>query len=430
MQRIYSLIVLLLMGMGISAQQVAKAQKGTFLLKNATIHTISKGDMVGDVLVKDGMIADVGTNLSAPGATEVDLTGKHLYPGFIDGGTRLGLSEVGSVSLTQDYSEIGDFIPHMQALTAVNPNSVAIPVTRTNGVTTVIAAPTGGLFPGTAALIDLVGYTPEQMYGGFKGIVMNYPSSGRRGRWDRRSDDEIKKAEEKALKKLNEIIEKARLYAKIDSAGNAVKKERNDYNPQMDALVPVIKGEATLMIEVNKDKDIKSAINWVRENKVKAILTGVAEGYRVAKELAESGIPVITGPVLSTPSRSSDRYDAPYANAGKMLAAGVKVAIRTMETENVRNLPFNAAFAAAYGMGVEEALKAITIVPAEIFGVADKYGSIEKGKFANLMVSNGDPFETKTDIEHLFIRGWKIPLESRHTLLYDEFLERSPGLKD
>jgi imidazolonepropionase-like amidohydrolase len=423
-------MLLLVIGTMISAQQIQKAEKGTFLLKNGTVHTVTKGTLVADILVKNGLIADIGSNLSATGAKIVDCTDKHVYPGFIDGGTRLGLSEVGSVSLTQDYNELGDFIPHMQTLTAVNPNSAAIPVTRTNGVTTVIVTPAGGLFPGTATLINLVGYTPDQMYGGFNAIVVNFPSSGRRGRRDNRSDEDIKKAEEKALEKLNDIVDKARLYSKIDSAAMAEKKSRNDYNPQMDALVPVLRGEVPLMIEVNKDKDIKAAIKWVKEQKINAIFTGVAEGYRVANELAEAKIPVITGPVLSTPSRSSDSYDAPYANAGKMLKAGVKVALRTMEIENVRNLPFNAGFAAAYGMGIEEALKSITIIPAEIFGLDDRYGSIEKNKIANLLVSNGDPFETKTDIEHLFISGWKVPIENRHTLLYDEFLERTPGLKN
>lgn len=430
MQKLYMILMLLLSGTMINGQQVQKAVNGTFLLKNGTVHTVTKGTLMTDVLIRDGLIAEVGENISATGATTIDCTGKHIYPGFIDGGTRLGLSEVGSVSLTQDFNELGDFIPHMQTLTAVNPNSAAIPVTRTNGVTTVIITPSGGLFPGTASLINLIGYTPDQMFAGFSGIAVNFPSSGRRGRWDRRSDEEIKKSEEQALKKLNDIMDKARLYSKIDSSGMAENKSRNDYNPQMDALLPVLKGEMPLMIEVNKDKDIKAAIKWVEEQKLKAIFVGVAEGYRVAKELADANIPVITGPVLATPSRSSDRYDAPYANAGKMHNAGVKVALRTMEIENVRNLPFNAGFAAAYGMGKEDALKSITIVPAEIFGLEDRYGSIEKNKVANLLVSNGDPFETKTDIEHLFISGWKVPLENRHTLLYDEFLERTPGLKD
>lgn len=430
MHKIYMLLVFFLIGISANGQQIEKSVKGTFLLKNGTIHTVTEGTLMADVLIKNGLIAEVGENLSASGATIIDCTDKHVYPGFIDGGTRLGLSEVGSVSLTQDYNELGDFIPHMQTLTAVNPNSAAIPVTRTNGVTTVIVTPAGGLFPGTASLINLIGYTPDQMYGGYNAIVVNFPSSGRRGRFDRRSDEDIKKAEEEALKKLNDIMDKARLYSKIDSSTMVGKKSRNDYNPQMDALLPVIEGETHLMIEVNKDKDILAAIKWVKEQNVKAIFTGVAEGYRVAKELAEANIPVITGPVLATPSRSSDRYDAPYANAGKMQNAGVKVALRTMEIENVRNLPFNAGFAAAYGMGKEEALKSITITPAEIFGLEDRYGSIEKNKIANLLICNGDPFETKTEIEHLFITGWKVPMENRHTLLYDEFLDRTPGLKN
>jgi len=429
MKRINIILAIILVAASMQAQMVAKSQKGTFLLKNATLHTVTNGTMQGDILIKDGKIADIGTITQAEaGSKTIDLTGKHIYPGMIDGGTKLGLSEVGSVSLTQDYRELGDFTPHMQALTAVNPNSVSIPVTRTNGVTTVISKTAGGLFPGTASLINLHGYTPQQMYAGFQGVQLNFPATGRRGRWDRRKDEDIKKDNEKALKKLNDIWSKALQYAKIDSAASAGKHQRDDYNPQMDALLPVVKGEVALMIEVNKDKDIKAAIKWVAKNKVNAIFTGVSEGYRVVEELAESGVPVIAGPVLSIPGRGSAKYDISYRNPGIMQQAGIKVAIRTDDIENVRNLPFNAGFAAAYGMGIEEALKAVTIVPAEIFGVADQLGSLEKGKVANLFVSDGDPFETKTQVEHLFIEGYKVPIESRHTLLYDEFLERDPGV--
>lgn len=426
--KIYVLALLILGTFSIQSQQVAKGEYGTFLLKGGTLHTITGGDIQADLLIKDGMIADIGNNLAANDARLIDCSGKSVYPGFIDGGTRLGLSEVGSISLTQDFNELGDINPHMQALTAVNPNATAIPVTRTNGITSVIAMPAGGLIPGTASLIDLYGYTPNQMFAGFSGVVINFPTSARRGRFDRRSDDEIKKAEEKALKNLNDVWDKALLYARIDSSGNAQKMSMNQYNPQLDAMLPVIRGEMAVMIEANKETDIISAIKWVKEKGVKAILTGVSEGFRVAKEIADSGIPVITGPVLSIPGRASDRYDISYANAGLMHKAGVKVAIRTAETENVRNLPFHAGFAAAYGLGKEEALKAITIIPAEIFGVAEHYGSLEKGKRANLFVSDGDPFEMKTTIEYLFINGWNVPMESRHTLLYDEFLERTPGL--
>lgn len=404
--------------------QTAKAESGTFLLKNGELYTVTSGAQRADLLIKDGKIAAIGLDLSEAGATEIDCSNKRVYPGLIDSGTRLGLSEVGAVSLTNDYDEVGDFTPQMQALTAVNPNSVSIPVTRVNGVTTVITKPSGGSFPGTAALINLLGYTPDQMYAGFKGLIMNYPSSGRRGRWDRRSAEDRKKEEEKKLKKLNETWENATLYSKI--AGAAKEGEQPEYNPELEAMRGVVNGDMMLMLEVNKDKDILSAIRWVKDKDIKKVVfTGVAEGWRVADSLAQANIPVITGPILNRPSRASDSYDIAYKNAGIMQQAGVKVAIRTDEAENVRNLPFNAGFAAAYGMGVQEALKAVTIVPAEIFGVDDQLGSLEKGKVANIIVCDGDIFETKTTIEHLFIDGWNVPIDSRHIQLYEEFLDRT-----
>jgi imidazolonepropionase-like amidohydrolase len=264
------------------------------------------------------------------------------------------------------------------------------------------------------------------MYAGFQAIRVNFPTTGRRGGFDRRSDEDIKKAAEKSLKLLNDVWDRVIQYHKLDSA---MKGKGLDYYPEMEALLPAYRGEMPLMIEVSASKDITEALKWIKDRKVKkAILTGVAEGWRVAADIAKSGIPVITGPVLNTPTRDYDRYDKAYANAGLMKKAGVKVAIRTNETENVRNLPYNAGFAVAYGMSKEDALKAITIVPAEIFGVADKMGSIEVGKQANLFVTDGDPFETKTKVLYVFINGWKIPMVSRHTELYDEFLHREPGV--
>lgn len=425
-----SFLVVLFLLLQINMQaQVAKSNKGTFALTNATIVTVANGTVKGTLLIEDGKITGIGEEVKIPsGAKAINCEGQFIYPGLIDGGTTLGLVEVSSISLTADANEIGDFTPHMQALTAINPNAVAIPVTRVEGVTTVLAKPTGGIFPGTAALVNLAGYTPDQMYAGFKGVVMNYPSSGRRGRWDRRSDEDRKKEEEKKLKNINETWEKLLLYAEIKKNS---KGESMDYNPEMDAMLPLLDGSSTLLLEVNKDKDILSAIKWVKEKEIqKVVFTGVAEGWRVADSIVQAGIPVITGPMLSTPRRASDRYDAAYTNAGKMQKAGVKVAIRSNDTENVRNLPFNAGFAAAYGMGKEEALKAVTIVPAEIFGVADQLGSLEVGKSATLFVSDGDPFETKTDVKHLFINGWQIAIDSRHIQLYKEFLDRSPGLKN
>ncbi|MHA7131401.1 amidohydrolase family protein [Algoriphagus namhaensis] len=401
-----------------------KPRTGTFLLQNATVVTVTNGTLQNtSVLIKDGMISAIGQNLSADGAEVFDCTGLYVYPGMIDGGTNLGSVEVSSVAETVDSREIGNVTPNMQILTTINPNSEAIPVTRVSGVTTVLTKPEGGLFPGTAALINLNGYTPDQMFAGFKGVVMNFPTSARRGRFDRRSEEDIKKDAEKAMKEADEIWNNAKSFLTLKEKGATLQ-----YFPEMEQLSKVIANELPLLVEVNAASDIQNAIKWVKDKDIEVIFTGVDEGWRVADEIAAAGIPVVTGPVQDLPTRDSDRYDAAYTNPGKLMKAGVKVAIRTDETENVRNLPFHAAYAAAYGMGKEEALKAVTIVPAEIFGVADKYGSVEEGKMANLIVSTGDPFETKSQIMHVFIEGYRIPLSNRHIRLYQEFLERDPGL--
>lgn len=430
MKKIFYIVLTLCAALTVTAQIPEKGKYGTFVLTNASIETVTKGVINnGTVIVTNGKITYVGAATTAPqGAEVIDCKGKWIYPGFIDGGTNLGLSEVGSDQRTRDYNEIGDVIPQMQALTAVNPNSALIPVTRVSGVTTVIANPSGGTFPGTSALINLYGYTPDQMYAGFKGVVVNFPSTGRRGGFDRRSDDDIRKAAEKSMKKLNDVFDRAKQYHKLDSA---TKGKGVEYYPEMEAMLPVVRGERMILLEVNAAKDILEALKWIKDRKFdtkKVVLTGCREGWRVAEAIAKAGVAVITGPVLALPTREYDRYDKAYANAGLMKKAGVKVALRTAETENVRNLLFNAGFAAAYGLGREEALKAVTIVPAEIFGVSDKLGSIEVGKVANLVISDGDPFETKTNIVQVFIDGWKIPMVSRHTQLYDEFLKRDPGV--
>lgn len=402
-----------------------KPRNGKFLLQNATIVTVTNGTIEnGSILLTNGKIEAVGQNVDPGDAEVIDCSGHYIYPGLFDGGSRLGLVEVNSLAETQDFSEIGQVTPNMRALVAVNPSSIAIPVTRVSGVTTTLASPSGGLFPGTAALINLNGYTPDQMFAGFEGVILNFPSSARRSTWDRRSDEDIKKEFDKSQKTLNEIWDRAVMFEKLSGA-----EAELEFYPEMEQISKVISGDLPLLLEANAASDILAAIEWVKEKNVKVILTGVAEGWRVADKIAESGYPVITGPMLSIPTRQSDRYDAAYTNPGKMAQAGVKVVIRSNDAENTRNLPFNAGFAAAYGMGKEEALKAVTINAAEVFGVQDQLGSIEQGKNATLFVSTGDPFETKTQIKHVFIDGYRVPMSNRHIKLYQEFLERSPGLE-
>ena len=352
----------------------------------------------------------------------------------IDSGTHLGLSEIGSLPETRNYNEIGELTAHMNALTAVNPNSVHVPTTRVHGITSVITEPETGILPGTATLIGLHGYTPEQMHLGDVTLTkLDFPSVGRQGPSDDRSPETIKKEAKKALNKLNELWAQAERYARIDSAVAVQPEARRppEFVPAMEGLIPVIRGEQPLMISANAAADISRALDWAEERGMldQVILSGVMEGWRVADEIAVADVPALVGSIMQPPSRESDRYDKAYRTPTLLHEAGVTVALRSGKTENVRNLIFHAGFAASHGLGKTEALRAITTTPAEIFGVEDQVGTIEVGKRANLFVANGDPFQPATDVEHLFIDGYKLPLENRATKLYDEFLNRNPGLK-
>lgn len=427
MKRSLYIIIALIVSLT-SVAQSPKGKYGTFALTNASIYTVTKGVIQnGTVIIRAGKIEAVGQNVQVPsGAEVIDCKGQWIYPGFIESGSRLGLIEFGQVPQATDASELGDVIPQMKALTAINPNGAAIPVNRVSGVTTALVVPEGELFTGTAALVNLHGYTPDQMFAGFEAVVLNFPRTGRRGPWDRRTDEEVKKASEKAMQRLNDVWDRAVQYHKIDSATNG----KGVYYPEMQALLPVVRNKTTLMIEVNAAADILAAMKWVKSKKLtNVVLSGVAEGWRVADAIAKAGLPALVGPVLELPTREYDRYDRAYANPGLLRKAGVKIALKTDDSNlNYRNLPYHAGFAVAYGIDKEEAIRAITIVPAEIFGVANKYGSIEVGKNANLFVCSGDPFETKTQVSQVFIEGWQMPMVSRQTLLYDEFLQRDPGI--
>lgn len=412
-----------------------RARAGTFALTDCRIETVTRGTVeAGTVIIEDGRIAAVGDAAVPAGAATVPCDGGTVYPGLIDAGTRLGLQEIGSQSETQDYDEVGDVTPQMRALTAMNVSSVHIPITRVSGVTTVLSTPRGALMPGTAALVNLHGYTPDQMAAGFEGVVLNFPMSGRRGRFDRREQEAIDKAAKEAVEKLDEVWEQAVLYARIDSARVASTPDLEQaYQPEFEALLPVVRGTMPLLVEANAAADIVKALEWLEGKGVRAILTGAAEGWRVADKIAEAGVPVVTGPVLGLPTRASDRYDRTYQNAALLRQAGVEVALQTDDgMQNYRNLPFHAGFAVAYGADLgfdrQAALEAVTIAPARIFGVADRLGSIEVGKSATLFVADGDPFEPSTQVTALFIDGYQVPLVSRQTELYEEYLRRTPGL--
>ncbi|WP_263835759.1 amidohydrolase family protein [Salinibacter sp.] len=418
----------------------AHAQKqpgfqGPFALTNAQV-LVAPGDTLADgtVVIRDDSIAAVGPNVSVPSdAQSFDLSGQMVYPGFIDSGTHLGLAEIGSLPETRDFNEIGDLTAHMNALTAVNPSTVHVPTTRVHGITSVITEPENGILPGTAALIGLHGYTPEQMHlGGVTLTKLNFPSVGRQGPSDDRSPETIQNEAEKALTQLNDLWAQAERYARIDSAVAEQPEARRqpEFVPAMEGLLPVIRGEQPLMISANAAADISKALDWAEGRGVldQVILSGALEGWRVTDEIAAADVPVLVGSIMQPPSRESDRYDKAYRTPALLHDAGVTVALRSGKTENVRNLVFHAGFAASHGLGKTEALRAITTTPARIFGVEDEVGTIEAGKRANLFVADGDPLQPATDVQHLFIDGYKLPLENRATKLYDEFLNRNPGL--
>lgn len=416
------------------APSLPQGRQGVFAVTNARLVTMGPQGVIerGTIVIRGSRIEAIGANVAVPsGAEVIDGTGLEVYPGLIDGGSAAGLVEVGSVPETNDNNDLGDVIPHFQALTAVNPNSEVIPVTRVGGVTTIVTEPSGGLFPGTAAVIRLHGYTPDQMLVSpdARFVVLEFPRTGRRGPFDQRSEDDIKKAADRALQKLNDTWDAAVTYGRIDSAAVASPEpgRARAYTPALAALAQVARGQRALLVRVDVAADIEKALDWVKAKRVpRVILSGLMEGWRVRDKIAASGLPVLAGPVLAVPTRGSDRYDRAYANPGLMAAAGVRVAIRSGETENTRNLPFHAGFAAAYGWNRDAALRAVTIDAARILGVDREIGSLEAGKVADVIVTTGDPLEARTHLRRLFMNGYDVPLRSRHTDLYREFLQRNP----
>jgi imidazolonepropionase-like amidohydrolase len=248
--------------------------------------------------------------------------------------------------------------------------------------------------------------------------------SGFGGGGPQRSAIELRREQERQVESLKKILRDAAAYGDAkDARAKDPSLPKQNIDLKLEALIPVVRGQMPVVINANLEREIKSAIAFVGEMKLKAIISGGAEAYRLADQLKARNIPVIVGPVLHMPVREDDPYDAAFP-AGLLWKAGVKIAFQTNDSAYSRNLPYHAGMAAAFGLPKEEALKAVTIYPAEIFGIADRVGSIEQGKIANLIVTDGDPLEIRTQIKHVFINGRDIPLTSRHTELYEKYKAR------
>jgi imidazolonepropionase-like amidohydrolase len=415
--------------------RAASLGTGAFAIENVRIVTVSGGTIEkGTVVIRDGKIAAVGASVSVPSdAKRIDATGLSVYPGMIDSATRVGLLEIGAVSATNDISEVGDYNPHLRAYEAFNPNSEHIPVARVAGVTTVVSMPAGGTMSGQPLVVDLAGDTVDDMVlRPSVGVILNFPTEGARSAFDsnayqvrKSTASDAKKARDKKLDEVRSLMRDAEAYAKaMDAYAKDPSLPIGRRNLKLAGLLPVLRGELPFVVRTNDERDIRAAVAFADEMKVKMILvvSGESDVAKAAPLLAQKKIPVVIGSMYTLPAREDERYDLPQQTAAALAKAGVTFAFSTGDYANVRDLPYNAAMAVAYsGLSKEDALKAITLWPAQIWGVADRVGSIEVGKYANLIVTTGDPLEVVTDVKHVFIEGKQIPLVSRHTQFYDRY---------
>ncbi|HKX32856.1 MAG TPA: amidohydrolase family protein [Blastocatellia bacterium] len=434
-KRLQFLTTISLITIGISAICAqSKSEHGTYAIRNAKIFTVTGATIErGSVLIKEGKIAAVGPTVAIPKeARVIDAAGLSVYPGLIDSNTILGLSEVGQVNATVDTTELGDFKANMKALTAVNPHSELIPVARMNGVTTALTCPRGGLISGQCALIDLDGWTPEEMkLRAPAAIQISYPAlgAGRGGGEFRRGGDQAgeqqRQQRDRQIEALRKKFEDAQAYAKAREAAAADRSlPARTIDLGLEAMIPALKGEVPVLIQASKEREIKGAIELADRFKLKLIISGGESAHLVAKTLKEKNIPVILSQVLDLPETEDDPYDSAYARAAELYQAGVKFAFSTGTASDVRLLPYHAGTAAAFGLPKDEALKGVTIYPAQILGVGKLVGSIEAGKLANLVITDGDILEFRTKVKQIFINGRPVDLSNKHTRLYEKFKDR------
>ncbi len=396
-----------------------------YAITNATVVPVTSPTIEkGTVVVSQGRIVAVGAEVEIPqDATVIDANGMYVYPAMINSATILGLYEIGSVRATLDFSETGKFNPDVRVAAAINHESVHIPITRSVGIALALVTPRGGMICGQSALIRLEGWNwSEMLVKSPVGLHVSFPQvSPRRRAAEEEDEEEVSKA----IQELKDYFTEARHYMeRKEGAAKDASLKAPPVDMKFEAMIPALKGEMPVIVSVDTEESIKEAIKFVEEMKMKAIFHGVTEGWKVVDELKKTDIPVILSSLYGTPREWKDGYDAPYRNAGILYQAGIKVVFSTGDAALANNLPYHAAKAAAFGLPKVEALKGVTIYPAQIFGVDKDYGSIEVGKVANLIVTNGCPLEIITQVRHMFIDGKPIDLSNKHTELYEKYRKK------
>lgn len=396
---------------------------GVMAITNAKIVPVARPVIDrGTIVIRDGLIADVGANVTAPaGAQIIDAAGGEVYPGFIDTRTDLGLADPGAGGFS-DANEIVDFNPQLRPNVAFHNDSDAIPVARASGVTTIALTPGGGLLGGQVAVMNLDGWTYEEStVVPSVGVSFLFPSiGGTRGFGappETRSFDELKKERDARLDRVARLLDDARAYARA-----AGPNRRRDL--MLESLVPVVERRVPLITQANNERSIRDAIAFAERVGVRLVVAAGPEAAMVAALLKEKNVPVLLTNILDLPSREDLPHQASYAAASELAKAGVKFAFAVTSETNVRLLPANAAMSVAWGLPRDAALKALTLNAAEILGIGDRLGSLEPGKIANLFVASGDPLEVRTAITHVVIGGRSVALDNKHLALYQRYMRR------
>lgn len=419
----------------------APGPRGVYAIRNARIVPVSGPEIARGTIVigADGRIQAVGTDVAVPsGAQTTDASGLSVYPGMMDAGTNMGLAEIPQgANATVDVAEVGSFNPNAQAMWGINPHSAHIGVTRVVGITHVLSSPNGGLISGQSAVINLAGWTvPEMTIVPKAALVINLPragfSFGRGGfqalmaRINQGAESDPDRLRERQLDSIRTLLRDAEAYGR---AIDAYARDRSLPRPQHDvilaALVPAVRGQMPVLFTAERASEIRAAVEFAREMKLKPIILGGRDAWQVTDLLKQHDVPVLLSTVMDLPSREDDPYDVNFSAPAKLQRAGVRFAITSGDGgAEARNLPYTAGMAAAFGLPRDAALRSVTLSPAQILGLGDRLGSIEVGKMANLVVTDGDVLEARTKVRALFIDGRPIPLSTKHEVLYETFKDR------
>jgi len=389
----------------------APPQSGPIALTGATIHTVANGVIENGTIVFDGgVITAVGEGVAIPaGARTIDVTGKHVYPGLVDAYSAVGIDEIGDVTVTDDQNELGDFNPNAQPNVAVNPESRHIGTSRTNGVLVTLTTPSGGLFPGLTSAMNLDGWTWEEMtLEAVTALNVDWPQP-----------EEAEEYED-ALREIRERFAQARAYGAARSGEGRVPSD-----PRLEAMVPALEGEIPVVVWADEVAQIRDAMRWAEDEGVRLVILGGRDAIHVADDLAESDIPVILTQTMSPPERDWEPYDAAYARAAQLHERGVRIAISGGSSAPYTNrLPYEAGVAVAFGLPEDEALRAVTLAPAELMGIADRVGSLEPGKDATLLITTGSPLDYLSSIEQAYIQGREIDMRDIHRFFFEKYMEK------